>query len=197
MVTTDKRIDQDSRSSTKGKSPFTTSRNDSERRHGKKQPKSVPCPLRSLTLRRICKTTVWESYVFRGHPIDSRSSHKTQPCQISTKKVPNGSFPEERKGVDLSHNIHRLPKRNVYQNYFCRPLCRFRTMRPTIISPAPSKNSHIHKSLVIPRGDRRPLILPAPNSPSARRIDRPLADVMDDNAYNPLRRKFHPSAPPF
>jgi hypothetical protein len=162
----------------------------------KKQPKSVPCPLRSLTLRRICKRPSGSRTSFAGIPLIR--GRRTKPNRAkSPQRVPHGSFPEERKGVDLSHNIHRQPKQNVYQKYFCRPLCRFRTMRPTIISPAPSKNSHIHKSLVIPRGDRRPLILPAPNSPSARRIDRPLADVMDDNAYNPLRRKFHPSAPPF
>jgi hypothetical protein len=50
-------------------------------------------------------------------------------------------------------------------------------------------------NLTLPRAkDARPFVGPALNSPSARRLERPLADVLDDNAANPLRRKFVPTS---
>jgi hypothetical protein len=52
----------------------------------------------------------------------------------------------------------------------------------------------IGKSLMLSRGEHAlPLMVPSPRSPGARRADRPLADVLDDNAHNPLRRKYDPS----
>jgi hypothetical protein len=65
---------------------------------------------------------------------------------------------------------------------------------------SPQRNSPgrvgVNVNLVMSRGAyARPLMVPSPRSPAAQRADRPLADVLDDNAPNPLRRKYDPSKP--
>lgn len=56
-----------------------------------------------------------------------------------------------------------------------------------------SSPNHIRTMVVLRSGKAPALVMPAPNSPKARACNRPLADVLPGDNYNPFRRKLQPT----